>query len=54
MQQQGKDANKARDLAIYLAWDLRVKTCKELGEFLGGIAGREITMRNNPLSDEMN
>jgi len=50
---KGEKANKARDLAIYLARYLSGKTCKELGEYFGGITGPGITMRYNKLSDEI-
>jgi len=50
---KGKKANKARDLAIYLSRDLSGKTCKELGEYFGGITGPGITMRYNRVNNEM-
>jgi len=50
---KGKKANKARDFAIYLSRDLSGKTCKELGEYFGGITGPGITMRYNRVSNEM-
>ena len=50
---KGKKANKARDLAIYLSRDLSGKTCKELGEYFGGITGPGITMRYNRVNNKM-
>jgi len=50
---KGRKANKARDLAIFLSRDLSGKTCKELGEYFGGITGPGITMRYNRVSNEM-
>ena len=50
---KGKKANKARDLAIYLARDISGETCKKLGEYFGGITGPGITMRYNRFINEM-
>ncbi|MFH1674676.1 MAG: hypothetical protein ABIF87_14800 [Pseudomonadota bacterium] len=51
--QKGNKANKARDPDVYLSRDLSGKTCKELGEYFGGITGPGITMKYNLINNEM-
>jgi len=44
--------NKAREVAIYLAWDMTGITCKDLGEYFGGVRGALITLMHNRIADE--
>ena len=44
--------NKAREVAIYLALDMTGITCKDLGEYFGGISGALITMMHNQIANE--
>ena len=44
--------NKAREVAIYIARDMTGITCKDLGEYFGGVSGALITMMHNRITDE--
>ena len=44
--------NKAREVAIYIARDMTGITCKDLGEYFGGVSGALITMMHNCIADE--
>ena len=45
--------NKAREVAIYIARDMTGITCKDLGEYFGGVSGALITMMHNRIADEL-
>jgi chromosomal replication initiation ATPase DnaA len=49
---KGRKKNKAREVAIYLARDMTGITCKDLGEYFGGVSGALITMMHNRIADE--
>ena len=44
--------NKAREIAIYIARDMTRITCKDLGEYFGGVRGALITLMHNRIADE--
>ena len=44
--------NKAREVAIYIARDMTGITCKDLGEYFGGVSGVLITMVHNLINNE--
>ncbi len=44
--------NKACEVAIYIARDMTGITCKDLGEYFGGVSGALITMMHNRVADE--
>jgi chromosomal replication initiation ATPase DnaA len=44
--------NKAREVVIYLARDMTGITCKDLGEYFGGVSGALITMMHNRIAEE--
>ena len=44
--------NKAREVAIFIARDMTGITCKDLGEYFGGVSGALITMMHNRIADE--
>ncbi len=44
---KGRKNNIAREFAIYIARDMSGKSCKDLGEFFGGVSGALITMVYN-------
>ena len=44
--------NKAREVVIYLARGMIGITCKDLGEYFGGVSGTLITMVHNRIADE--
>ena len=44
--------NKAREVAIYISQDKTGITCKDLGEYFGGVSGALITMMHNRIADE--
>lgn len=50
IREKGKKGNRARDSAIYFARDLTGLSCKELGDFFGGISGAAITNRYNHIA----
>jgi hypothetical protein len=50
---KGRKKNKAREVAIYLARDMTAITCKDLGEYFGGVSGALITMMHNRIADEL-
>ena len=49
---KGRKKNKAREVAIYLARDVTGISCKDLGEYFGGVSGALITMVQNRIADE--
>lgn len=49
---KGRKKNKAREVAIYLARDMTGITCKDLGEYFGGVSGALITMMQNRIAAE--
>jgi len=44
--------NKARELAIYISRDMTGITCKDLGEYFGGVSGVLGTMVHNRINNE--
>ena len=44
--------NKAREVAIFIARDMTGITCKDLGEYFGGVSGALITMMDNRIAEE--
>jgi len=44
--------NKAREVAIYIARDMTGISCKDLGEYFGGVSGALITMMHNRIAEE--
>ena len=46
--------NKAREAAIFIARDITGITCKDLGEYFGGVSGALITMMHNRIYYELN
>ncbi len=48
----GRKKNKAREVAIYLAIDMSGISCKELGDYFGGVSGALITIMNERVSVE--
>jgi REP element-mobilizing transposase RayT len=53
LQEKGRKRNKGREAAIYLSRSLTGISCKELGEFFGGISGAAITMKYKQCSGEI-
>ena len=49
---KGRKKNKVREVAIYLARDMTGITCKDLGEYFGGVSGALITMMHKRIADE--
>ena len=49
---KGRKKNKAREVAIYIARDMTGITCKDLGQYFGGVSGALITMMHNRIDDE--
>ena len=49
---KGRKNNKAREVAIHIARDLSGMSCKDLGEYFGGVSGALITMMYNRVSKE--
>jgi chromosomal replication initiation ATPase DnaA len=49
---KGRKKSKAREVAIYIARDMTRITCKDLGEYFGGVSGALITMMHNRIADE--
>jgi chromosomal replication initiation ATPase DnaA len=49
---KGRKKNKAREVAIFIARDMTGITCKDLGEYFGGVSGALITMMHNRIADE--
>ena len=49
---KGRNKNKAREVAIFIARDKTGITCKDLGEYFGGVSGELITMMHNRIADE--
>ena len=45
--------NKAREVTIYITRDMTGITCKDLGEYFGGVSGALITMMHNRIADEL-
>ena len=44
--------NTAREVAIYIARDMTGISCKDLGEYFGGVSGALITMMYNRVTTE--
>ena len=44
--------NKAREVAIYISRDMTGITCKDLGEYFGGVSGVLVTMVHNRINNE--
>ena len=44
--------NKVREVAIFIARDMTGSTCKDLGEYFGGVSGVLITMMHNRIADK--
>lgn len=49
---KGREKNKAREVAIYIARNVSGMSCKDLGEYFGGVSGALITMMHNRIADE--
>ena len=49
---KGRKKNKAREVAIYIARNVSGLSCKDLGEYFGGVSGALITMMHNRIADE--
>lgn len=45
--QKGRKQNKAREVAIYLARNLTGLSCKDLGDYFGGVSGALITIMHH-------
>ena len=50
---KGLKRNKPREVAIFLSRTLSGLSCKELGDYFGGVSGALITMMHNRLGKEM-
>jgi len=44
--------NNAREVSIYIARDMTGITCKDLGEFFGGVSGALITMVHSRINNK--
>ena len=51
---KGRKNNKAREVAIYIARNVSGLSCKDLGEYFGGVSGALITMMHNRIAAEFN
>ena len=49
---KGRKKNKARNVAIYLARDMSGVSCKDLGEYFGGVNGPLITIMHKRIAAE--
>ena len=49
---KGRKKNKAREVAIFIARDMTGITCKDLGDYFGGVSGALITMMHKRIADE--
>ena len=49
---KGRKKNKAREVAIYIARNVSGMSCKNLGEYFGGVSGALITMMHNRIAEE--
>ena len=49
---QGRKNNIAREVAIFFARKISGKTCKDLGEFFGGVSGALITMKHDRVAKQ--
>ena len=49
---KGRKKNKAREVALYIARDMSGMSCKDLGEYFGGVSGALITIMHNRIADE--
>ena len=49
---KGRNKNKAREVAIFIARNMTGITCKDLGKYFGGVSGALITMMHNRIADE--
>ena len=50
---KGRKRNKPREVAIFLSRTLSGLSCKDLGDYFGGVSGALITMMHNRLGKEM-
>ena len=50
---KGRKRNKPREAAIYLSRTLSGLSCKDLGDYFGGVSGALITMMYNRLGKEI-
>jgi hypothetical protein len=48
---KGRKKNKAREVAIYLARDMSGISCRELGDYFGGVSGALITIMHKRVSE---
>ena len=49
---KGRKKNKAREVALYIARDMSGMSCKDLGEYFGGVSGALITIMHKRIVDE--
>ncbi len=49
---KGRKKNKAREVALYIARDMSGMSCKDLGEYFGGVSGALITIMHKRIADE--
>jgi REP element-mobilizing transposase RayT len=49
---KGRKKNKAREVALYSAREMSGMSCKELGEYFGGVSGALITIMHNRIAEE--
>ena len=49
---KGRMKNKAREVAISVARDMSGMSCKDLGEYFGGLSGALITMMYKRVTEE--
>jgi len=49
---KGRKKNKAREVAIYIARDMSGISCRELGDYFGGVSGALITIMHKRVSEE--
>ena len=50
---KGRHGNKARRITIYLARNLTGITCKELGNYFGGVSGAAVTLSYNQVASDV-
>jgi putative transposase len=51
---KGRKKNKAREVAIYFARDMSGMTCRELGEYFGGVSGALVTIMYKRIAGQSN
>jgi len=49
---KGRKHNKAREIAICIARDISGSSCRELGDYFGGVSGASITMMHKRVNEE--